>query len=116
MRNLAQCWERQRPESAHKVFGAIDSDLESLTRNQVLALVRDWFGQNREFIWAGLPVSVKVCQCSRIFEATTSLHHRWSGRSPRTIRRPLGNGWERAGRLLHRSIASIRRWPRAVTQ
>ena len=71
MRNLAQCWERQRPESAHKVFGAIDSDLESLSRNQVLALVRDWFGQNREFIWAGLPVSVKVCQCSKIFVAAT---------------------------------------------
>ena len=50
MLNLAQYWERKRPDIAHKVVGAIDSDLESLTRDQVLALVRDWFEQNREFI------------------------------------------------------------------
>jgi len=36
--------------STFKLVGAIDSDLESLTLDQVLALVRDWFEQNREFI------------------------------------------------------------------
>jgi hypothetical protein len=48
--NLAQYWERKRPDIAHKVVRAIDSDPESLTQDQVLALVRDWFEQNREFI------------------------------------------------------------------
>ena len=50
MLNLTQYWERKCPDIAHKVVGAIDSDLESLTQDQVLALVRDWFEQNREFI------------------------------------------------------------------
>jgi hypothetical protein len=50
MLNLTQYWERKRPDIALKVVGAIDSDLESLTQDQVLALVRDWFEQNREFI------------------------------------------------------------------
>jgi len=50
MLNLAQYWERKRPDVAHKVVGAIDSDPESLAQDQVLALVRDWFEQNREFI------------------------------------------------------------------
>jgi hypothetical protein len=50
MLNLEQYWERKRSDIAHKVVGAIDSDLESLTQDQVLALVRDWFEQNREFI------------------------------------------------------------------
>ena len=50
MLNLEQFWERKRSDIAHKVVGAIDSDLESLTQDQVLALVRDWFEQNREFI------------------------------------------------------------------
>jgi hypothetical protein len=45
-----QYWERKHPDVAHRVVGAIDSDLESLTRDQVLALARDWFEQNREFI------------------------------------------------------------------
>jgi len=46
MLNLTQYWERKRPDIAHKVVGAIDSDLESLTQDQVLAVVRDWFEQN----------------------------------------------------------------------
>jgi hypothetical protein len=50
MLNLVQYWERKHPDVAHRVVGAIDSDLESLTRDQVLALARDWFEQNREFI------------------------------------------------------------------
>jgi hypothetical protein len=32
------------------VVGAIDSDLEALTDNQVLALAREWFEQYHEFI------------------------------------------------------------------
>jgi hypothetical protein len=45
---LTQYWERKRPEVAHKVIGAIDSDLEALTENQVLALIREWFEHYRE--------------------------------------------------------------------
>lgn len=47
---LTQHLERKHPEIAHKVVGAIDSDLESLSQDQVLALVRDWFDQYRTFI------------------------------------------------------------------
>jgi hypothetical protein len=50
MANLVEYWERKRPEIASKVVGEIESDLESLTSDQVLALVRDWFEQHREFI------------------------------------------------------------------
>lgn len=48
MLRLTQYWERKRPEIAHKVIGAIDSDLEALTENQVLALIREWFEHYRE--------------------------------------------------------------------
>jgi len=40
---LTQFWERKHPDIAHKVIGAIDSDLEALTENQVLALIREWW-------------------------------------------------------------------------
>jgi hypothetical protein len=45
---LTQYWERKRPDVAHKVIGAIDSDLEALSENQVLALIREWFENYRE--------------------------------------------------------------------
>jgi hypothetical protein len=45
---LTQYWERKHPEVAQKVIGAIDSDLERLTENQVLALIREWFEHYRE--------------------------------------------------------------------
>lgn len=48
MLQLTQFWERRHPEIAHKVIGAVDSDLERLTENQVLALVREWFEHYRE--------------------------------------------------------------------
>ncbi|HEY5120367.1 MAG TPA: hypothetical protein VII84_02220 [Acidimicrobiales bacterium] len=50
MLRLTQYWERKHPDVAQKVVGAIDSDLEALTDNQVLALVRDWFEQYPEFV------------------------------------------------------------------
>jgi hypothetical protein len=50
MLNLVQYWERKHPDIAHRVVGQIESDLESLSSDQVLALVREWFEQHREFI------------------------------------------------------------------
>ncbi len=50
MLRLTQYWERHHPDVAAKVVGAIDSDLEALTENQVLALARDWFDEYHEFI------------------------------------------------------------------
>lgn len=50
MLHLTQYWERKHPDVAHKVVGAIDSDLEALTQDQILALVRDWFEQYHEFL------------------------------------------------------------------
>lgn len=50
MLRLTQYWERHHPEVAAKVVGAVDSDLEALTENQVLALARDWFDEYHEFI------------------------------------------------------------------
>jgi hypothetical protein len=47
---LVQYLERKHPAIAEKVVGAIDSDLESLSDNQVLALVREWFDEYHEFI------------------------------------------------------------------
>ena len=47
---FTQYLERKNPALAHKVVGAIDSDLEALSQDQVLALVRDWFDQYQEFI------------------------------------------------------------------
>ncbi|HEY5121568.1 MAG TPA: hypothetical protein VII84_08320 [Acidimicrobiales bacterium] len=50
MLKLIQYWERKHPEVARKVVGAVDSDLESLSDNEILALVRDWHEEHREFI------------------------------------------------------------------
>lgn len=50
MWNLTRYLERKHPDIARKVVGAIDADLEALTENQILALVRDWWRENREFI------------------------------------------------------------------
>lgn len=47
---LVQYLERKHPDVATKVVAAIESDVESLTENQVLALVRDWFDEYHEFI------------------------------------------------------------------
>ncbi len=50
MVTLMQYWGRKHPDVARKVVGAVDSDLESLSDNQVLALVREWYRDHREFI------------------------------------------------------------------
>ena len=50
MLRLVQYLERKHPATAEKVVAAIDSDLESLSDNQVLALVREWFDEYHEFI------------------------------------------------------------------
>lgn len=50
MLQLTQYLERKRPDVATKVVAAIDADLESLSENQILALVRDWFDQYHEFL------------------------------------------------------------------
>ena len=50
MLHLTQYWERKHPDIAQKVVAAIDSDLESLTQDQVLSLLRDWFEEYKEFI------------------------------------------------------------------
>ena len=47
---LMQYWGRKHPDVARKVVGAVDSDLEALSDNQVLALVREWYREHREFI------------------------------------------------------------------
>jgi hypothetical protein len=43
MLRLVQYWERKHPELAHKVVDALDTDLERLSENEILALARDWF-------------------------------------------------------------------------
>jgi hypothetical protein len=48
MLHLTQYWERKHPTVAEKVVGALDSDLESLSPNQILALVRDWLDEDYE--------------------------------------------------------------------
>jgi len=50
MLKLIQYWERKHPEVAQKVVGAVDSNLESLTDNEILALAREWYEEHREFI------------------------------------------------------------------
>jgi hypothetical protein len=50
MLKLIQYWERRHPEVARKVVGAVDSDLESLSDNEILALVRGWYEEHRDFI------------------------------------------------------------------
>ena len=47
---LTQFLERKHPTTARKVIGAVDSDIEALTSNQILALVREWFARYRDFI------------------------------------------------------------------
>jgi len=49
MLHLTQYWERKHPEIARKVVGAIDSDLEALSQDQILSLLREWFEQYKEF-------------------------------------------------------------------
>ncbi len=43
MLRFVQYLERKHPAVAQRVLGAIDSDVTSLTANEVLALVREWF-------------------------------------------------------------------------
>jgi hypothetical protein len=50
MLRLTQYWERKHPDVARKVVGAIASDLEVLSPDQILSLVRGWFEEYREFI------------------------------------------------------------------
>ena len=50
MLHLTQYWERTPPDIAQKVVGAIDRDLEALSPDQVLALVRSWFDQYEEIV------------------------------------------------------------------
>ena len=50
MLHLTQYWERRHPDVAERVVGAIDSDLEALSEHQILALVREWFEEHREFL------------------------------------------------------------------
>ncbi len=50
MLKLIQYWERRHPEVALKVVGAVDSDLEALSDNQILALAHEWYEEHREFI------------------------------------------------------------------
>ena len=50
MLGLTQFLERKHPTTARKVIGAVDSDIEALTSNQILALVREWFARYRDFI------------------------------------------------------------------
>jgi len=50
MLQLIQYWERKHPEVAHKVVGAVDSNLEALSDNEILALAREWYEENGDFI------------------------------------------------------------------
>ncbi len=43
MLHFVQYLERRHPDVAGRVLGAIDSDVTSLSANEVLALVREWF-------------------------------------------------------------------------
>jgi hypothetical protein len=50
MLQLIQYWERRHPDVARKVVGAVDSDLEALSDNEVLALAREWYEEHREMV------------------------------------------------------------------
>ena len=50
MTRLVQFWERKHPDVAHRVVGAVDSNLEALSDNEVLALAHQWYQENREFL------------------------------------------------------------------
>ena len=45
MLRFTQFMERNRPEVAKKIFGAIDTNLYSMTENELLATARNWFDQ-----------------------------------------------------------------------
>jgi hypothetical protein len=45
-----QYWERKHPDLARRVVGAVASDLEALTQNQVLAIVREWYDDYDAFL------------------------------------------------------------------
>lgn len=47
---LVQYWERKHPDLARRVVGAVASDLEALTQNQVLAIVREWYDDYDAFL------------------------------------------------------------------
>lgn len=49
MLRLVQYWERKHPAIARTVVGSMDSDLPSMTENQILAASREWFDHYREF-------------------------------------------------------------------
>ena len=46
---LVQNWERHHSELAKKIVDALDSDLQSLTEPQILALAREWITHHRNF-------------------------------------------------------------------
>ncbi|MEN9698066.1 MAG: hypothetical protein RL448_21 [Actinomycetota bacterium] len=46
---LIQAWERRHADLAKKVVDAMDSDLQSLTEPQILALAREWIEHHRYF-------------------------------------------------------------------
>ncbi len=46
MLRLTQYWERKHPSVGANVVGAIDSDLDALTEDQILALVREWLDED----------------------------------------------------------------------
>ena len=50
MLRMIQYWERKRPDAAGKVIGAIDSNLDALSDAEILALVREWWDEHREFV------------------------------------------------------------------
>jgi hypothetical protein len=49
MLGFIQYLERHHPDVARRVVGAVDSDLTALSSDEVLALVREWFEEHREF-------------------------------------------------------------------
>jgi hypothetical protein len=50
MLKLIQFWERKHPQVARRVVGAVDSDLDALSENEILALAHHWYEDHREFI------------------------------------------------------------------
>jgi hypothetical protein len=50
MLKFTQFLERKHPDVAAKVVGAIDADIEALTDNQILSLIRDWFDGYHEYL------------------------------------------------------------------
>ena len=50
MLRLVQYWERKHPDVAHKVIGAIDSNIVAMTDAEILKSVREWWDEYREFV------------------------------------------------------------------